>query len=207
MKLIKIEENQLSIGDRLNFNNGPWRDSTTALRPPDCNYLVIGLFTKLVNWHESGPPDVISAKPGEDLPDPRELNAQIPESEWGLDLGGKPRPPWARWRVVVLLDIVNAAILSYGNSTFGMTIAFEQLKQRIEIMRALQGADVMAVVQLRDAPMRTAFGDRRRPHFEVVGWRRFDSSGALRIVDQSANVLQTVSPPTLAEEARDAVQF
>jgi hypothetical protein len=206
MKLVKIDENQLSVGDRLNFNAGVWKDGAAIVRPADCEYLCIGQFVKLVNWRESGPPDVISAKPGKDLPDARELNEKVPREEWGLDLAGKPRPPWQHWRVVVLLDIVNAALFSYGNSTFGTMIAFDQLAQRVEIMRALQGAEVFAVVKLCDALMKTAFGDKRRPFFDVVGWRRFDG-GALRVVDQSQNALRAIAPPTLSEEARDAIPF
>jgi hypothetical protein len=206
-KLFEETSDQLSVGDRLNLNNGSWRDSTATPRPPECQYVVIGVFIKLVHWHESGPPDVIAAAPGEELPDPRDLNAQIPEAEWSIDLSGKPRPPWVRWRVIALLDAVNAALFSYGNSTVGMTVAFEQLQQRIEIMNALRGGEVMAVVQLRDAPMKTQFGDRRRPHFEIVGWRRFDTGGALRIFDQSTTALQVVATPTLEEEARDKVPY
>src|SRR4051794_12728564 len=102
---IKIEETQINVGERLKFADG-WRDSAGILLSAERQFVVLGSMVKLVRWHESGPPDVIAAKPGEDLPEADELNAGIPKEDWSLDFSGNPRPPWARWYVVVLLDAV-----------------------------------------------------------------------------------------------------
>jgi len=51
-------------------------------------------------WKEDSPTD-ITEKP---LPDPETLNAQIPVSEWEEGVDGRPRPPWAHYVVVYLVD-------------------------------------------------------------------------------------------------------
>jgi hypothetical protein len=38
-------------------------------------------------------------------------------------------------------------------------------------MRALRGSRVMPIVNLSERPMKTSFGMRRRPHFEIIGWK------------------------------------
>ena len=203
--VIRIEDNQLHVGERLKFDNG-WRDSALAVLPPEREYVVLGQSTKLVRWMPAGPPDVIAAKPGEELPDIDQLNEAIPRASWSFDLNGKPRPPWAKWFTTVLLDPVDARLLSYGNSTIGTRIGFHELRERIQIMCALKGVEVLAVVQLADALMKTQFGDRRRPRFAITGWRQF-RNGQMRLVDQSANALEVVEPPSLAEEVRDEITY
>ncbi len=82
----------------------------------------------------------------------RHSTRRSPSRSGSLDLNGKPRPPWARWYVVVFLDVASAQLFSYGNSTFGMVNAFHELQQRVQVMGVLQGAEVMPVMaQLRDA--------------------------------------------------------
>ena len=38
-------------------------------------------------------------------------------------------------------------------------------------MRALRGTRVMPVVNLSERPMKTNFGMRTRPHFEIIDWK------------------------------------
>ena len=52
---IRVEDNQLNIGEKLKFDNGTWRDSVGAVPQPDRQYIVLGTMTKLVRWMPSGP--------------------------------------------------------------------------------------------------------------------------------------------------------
>ena len=72
------------------------RDGVTAPSP----MLAVKVDEILRMWKDDRPTD-ITDKP---LPDPDELNAQIPVSEWEEGLDGKPRPPWAHYVVVYLVD-------------------------------------------------------------------------------------------------------
>lgn len=121
------------------------------------------------------------------LPDVDLLNGAVPMSEWELGLDGKPDKPYSMWFAAYLLDPVSAAIFSYLNNTAGCEIAIRRLEGQIKWMRALRGP-VVPLARLADAGMKTQFGPKRRPHFEVQEWRQF---GAGEI---SA---QTVSAPQL----------
>ena len=45
-------------------------------------------------------------------------------------------------------------------------------------MRALRGARVVPVVRLTHRPMKTAFGMKHRPEFEVIEWRQWGGGGS-----------------------------
>src|ERR1700730_15543534 len=73
--------------------------------------LAISVIECLQRWSDKKA-DTITEKP---LPDPEVLNAPIPESEWELDLNGKPKPPWAHTVGVYLVDPATGHIYTYLN--------------------------------------------------------------------------------------------
>jgi hypothetical protein len=204
LPVLKFDDNQISVGERAKFDNGVWSNEAGTALPPERRYLVLGTTRKLVRFHEEGPPDVIAKKPGERLPDPDELNEKIPKKEWLVGLDNKPRPPWAVWYITILLDDSDAQLFTHANCTFGAKIATLKLEDRIAWMCALRGVEALALVQLRDAPMKTSFGIKRRPEFELAGWRKF-ADGALRVADQGAPALKAIEAPSLKEELNDEV--
>jgi hypothetical protein len=117
-------------------------------------------------WKSDRPTD-ITTKP---LPNPDELNAAIPESEWEKDKDGKPRPPWAHHVAVYLVNPETATKYVYCSATTGAHIAFEQLRENVATMRMLRNALVMALVKLSSRPMKTKYKMSERPHFEIIGW-------------------------------------
>jgi hypothetical protein len=130
--------------------------------------LVIAVFEFLQRWSNKKP-DIITEKP---LPDPESLNASIPQSEWELDLNGKPRPPWAHAVGAYLVDPASGAIFTYANSTMGAHMAIDQLREATVVMRSLRGMRVTPLVKLTSRPFKTSFGMRTRPFFEIVEWRK-----------------------------------
>ena len=205
LPVLKIEDYQITVGERAKFDNGIWTNSAGVQLPPERKYVVLGTTRKLVRFHEEGPPDVIAKKPGERLPDVDELNEKIPQNQWLTGLDNKPRAPWSRWFITVFLDVLDAQLYTHANCTFGAKIATMRLEERIDWMTALQAAEVLALIQLRDAPMKTNFGARRRPEFEVIGWRKF-ADGALRIVDQTTPAaLKAIEPPSLEQQLDDTI--
>jgi hypothetical protein len=196
---------RISIGDRLGFN--PWRYSDGSLVPPDRDFIASVEDDKIVRWKGpgGGPPDVIVPDAAGNLPSLDELNAKIPQEQWEIGLDGRPRPPWARWHTVALLDPTEPRICSYGNSTLGMRLAVEDLRDRIDLMAVLQGFEALPVVNLTTAPMNTKYG--KRPSFKVLAWRKF-RGGALQIASGPSNALEEVKPVSLSREmGGDSVPF
>jgi hypothetical protein len=128
---------------------------------------VIGVNTGLQRW-QKGQAETITNKP---LPDPAQLNASIPQSEWEVDLNNKPRPPWEIIYAIYMIDLATGTVYTFVNSTIGARLCFEQLQESVCIMRALRGSRVLPLVKLEQRPMKTGFGMRSRPHLQIVDWR------------------------------------
>jgi hypothetical protein len=114
--------------------------------------------------------ETLVKRPGQPLPSIDELNAKIPEKEWAIGFDNKPRPPWQKSHVVYLLAESSAERFTYLNSTIGARIAVENLRDKVRWMRALRGESVVPRVKLGSAPMRTRFGGKLRPDFEIASW-------------------------------------
>jgi hypothetical protein len=121
----------------------------------------------LQRWKDSRP-EVIDALP---LPNPDDLNSAIPVKEWETGLDGNPRPPWAHTVVAYLIDPSAGGTYTFASPTIGAHIAVDQLRESVATMRILRGARVMPLVNLSERPMKTKFGMKTRPHFEIVDWK------------------------------------
>jgi hypothetical protein len=60
---------------------------------------------------------------------------------------------------------------TFTTSTIGGNIAVTELVSKTKTMRRYRGA-VSPIVALGDAPFRTRYGERRRPHFNIIDWIR-----------------------------------
>jgi hypothetical protein len=168
------------------------RDGVAAPSP----LLVVGVNEILRRWKDGVAEDIV-AKP---LPDPDELNAAIPIQEWEVGVDGKPRPPWAHTVVVYLVNLSTGETYTYAAATVGAHIAFDALKEAVITMRALRGTKCMPLVNLTDRPMKRKFGQGKRPHFEIIGWKNpgEDSSGAIPaqpIAPQLSGPVAAETPP------------
>jgi len=134
-------------------------------------------------------PETIVEQEGVELPSIDEWNDAIPKSAWPIGMDGEPEPPWKRLYILYLLDIATAEIFTFANSTKGARVAVTTLEDRWEWIPALFGnAEIYPLVRPRDAPWRTKWGMRRRPDFEIVGYRKF-ADGVLRRLDPGATAL------------------
>jgi hypothetical protein len=124
------------------------RDGVAAPSP----MLAVKVDEILRRWKDDRPTD-LATKP---LPDPDQLNAAIPVSEWEEGPDGRPRPPWAHYVVVYLVNPATATKYIYTAATVGGHIAVEQLKENVLTMRMLRGARVMPLVALSSKPMKTS---------------------------------------------------
>ena len=148
---------------RWNESEG-WQDRDGVKPPPEL--LAHGVDEFLQRW-KGGIPEKITDKP---LPDPDELNASIPRSEWEKGLTGEPRPPWAHTVAARLVSPATGSFFTFSSATTGAHIAIDQLKESVIGMRMMRGVPVMPRVTLSSRPMKTKFGIKTRPHFDVIGW-------------------------------------
>src|SRR5262249_4126696 len=121
--------------------------------------------------------ELIMKQRGKPLADVDELNEQIPQDEWGDGLDGKPRPPWQRVYLVYLIRLHDASMFTFISGTSGARIAFNKLANQVYNMRVLRGANVAPILKLSAKPMKTKFGVKMRPDFEIVEFREIGGGG------------------------------
>jgi hypothetical protein len=182
---INMEE-RLIHGVVLQCNDGRWFTQDN----PDMSgrrLLALSTGTALQRWCGQESIDTIVGNgKGGGLPDVNELNAAIPRDQWELGLDGQPRPPWQRQYIVYLLDMTDASLFTYINSTVGARIAVTRLIECVGWMRALKGAEVFPVITTDSRPMKTAFGTKMRAEFTIVEWHDFGGEEKPAIEDKSA---------------------
>jgi hypothetical protein len=177
---------------RWNETNG-WTDRD-GLQPPEV-LLVLACTEAAQCWKGKKPVETITTKP---LPDIADLNGTVPTQEWELGLDGRPKAPWVHQVIVYLLNPTDAAFFTYLNSTTGAHIAYNNLRERVITMRALRGTRAVPLVKLGHRPMKTAFGMKHRPEFEIVSWRNLGGDGNAIAGPQTP---QIAGPATAAAKA------
>jgi hypothetical protein len=187
--------------------DGVWscRDGTPI--PENMRLVAPSTTSALQRWEDERPVEIIRKQPGKPLPDLDEKNAEIPEDEWEQGLNGEPRPPWQHVHVVYLLDPRDASVYTYVNGTVGARIAVEKLKDKVKWMRALRGSNVCPIVELAARAMKTKFGVKRRPEFQVVEWRDFGGPAAIAVSSSTPQIGKPVAEPTSKEIFDDSLPF
>jgi hypothetical protein len=161
-----LNSGRLIKGSFLKWNDTAHWIDRDGISPPS-PLLVVAIDEVLQKW-KNNKADIIREKP---LPDPAQLNATVPQSEWERGLDGKARKPWAHTVIVYLVDLNTGGFFTYASPTIGAHIAHDWLNEAVITMRALRGTRVMPIVNLDERPMKTDFGMRRRPHFAIIGWK------------------------------------
>jgi len=170
--------------------NTGWLDRD-GVRPADGPYLLWGLEEGLQCWQNQTVVDEIIDKP---LPDLNELNGSIPQAQWEAGLDGHPRPPYVHQYAIYLLDPNDGQFYTLINSTVGMRMLWESLRERWEVMRHLRGSDVVAVVSLSDRPFRAGkWGIKHRPDLKIE-WRKAGGAGPDKLADPTTRQLPPSEP-------------
>jgi hypothetical protein len=192
-----VTDGKLIKGQILRWNetNG-WTDCD-GLRPPEI-LLVLACTEALQRWKDKKPIETITTKP---LPEIADLNAAVPQQEWEPGLDGKPKPPWVHQVVVYLIDPTSAGFFTFLNSTIGARIAWDHLRERVITMRALRGTRVVPLVKLSHRPMKTNFGMKHRPDFEIVSWRSLGADQAIGATQEQQRIAGPTPNPTSAAVA------
>jgi hypothetical protein len=203
-------------GPILKCVDGRWsvRDGTelTAGEPFLCTGTAVGNQRFIDNVSE-----LILKEPGKPLADVDDLNEQVPQDEWEEGLDGKPRPPWQRVYLIYLVRKHDASSMTFISGTAGARIAFNKLTSQIHNMRIFRGTNVAPLLKLSAKPMKTSFGTKMRPDFEVIEFREIGGGGGQSVPQiespkggsggAAEQVGRPVKPVTIEEEVGDSIPF
>jgi hypothetical protein len=151
-----------------------WTDRDGLPLPSEM--LVIGYCIVLRRWKDSRP----EYKTEQPLPNPEDLNALIPMSEWDIGMDGQPSKPWKYCYVAYLVNLKNGTLYTFAHDTFGAMRCYALLEEQIAVMRMIRGAHVWPIVRLEKRPMKTRGGTliTMRPHLEPIDWREPKGPGS-----------------------------
>jgi hypothetical protein len=202
------EPPQAQGGPLVRFSNqAVWTCNGEPL-PAGREYVGVDIAREVIKWppgdDRGGPIDRIVLGPNEPYPDIKQLNASTSRDQWRVDLNGELVGPWQSQHILYMVDTVTTERLTYATGTVGGAIAIKRLRQCVMDRRAICGvSNIVAVFTLGDANMRTAYGQRRRPHFHVV---RFIALGGEQ-PPALPPAEQTVELPPLKQDLKDDVVF
>jgi hypothetical protein len=196
------------LGPIEKFVDGDWSIGGV---PADPKRRLIAVHTEtwIRRWKDKKVVEEIKTKP---LPDLKELNASIPQSEWEIGLDGGPRKPYERVHRVDFLNLDSGEHSNFVLATTGATIAVERLKDQVRWMRRMRGPNVVPQVTLGWAPFKTGFGMRKRPDFKVVTWFDLGGGSPAAVQAQAPKQLPPVAPaqvkePSTAEDMNDSIPW
>jgi hypothetical protein len=186
------------------------------LLPPDREYMVGKIGREMVKWIDGLPgEESYTLEPGQPFPDVAELNETVPKEEWHEDPSGRMVGPWVAQHVGYLLDVADMSKFRFPTSTVGGAICISAIVQKTNDKRRFEPG-AFPVVRLSNTYMKTRFGGRQRPHFEVVRWISFDDGAPVTLPSPStqpqldnfaekAKGARIVAEPTLKQEMGDEV--
>jgi hypothetical protein len=149
------------------------------------------------------------------------------QNQNGANTKGKPQGPWQRQRLVYFVDLDTMQKYTWPSrvETIGADICVREFREKVRTMRQFRGECVFAVVKLTDTYMPTRFGGRQRPDLLPVRWIKLGpaepalpaptatvlppadvKSESVKTVEPQSGI-QTVEPPSLAEQMNDEVPW
>jgi hypothetical protein len=206
---IQLEPDRIVIGQFYQYidnRNGWLIYESKKPAPKDHELLCLGTRRALQRWVDHRPEIIAEMPNGPPLPDADELNAQVPREQWEVGLSGKPEAPWHKEFIAYALDLRDLMVVTFANHTLGAARAVCDLEGRWDWARALYGDDVRPLLRLSDAPWPTQYGERKRPAFEIAGWRQF-RDGALHVVNHNVLALDAPQPRSLSDQMDDENPF
>jgi hypothetical protein len=199
---------QFIRGQMTKFNDSVYIvDKTEPL--PDEPLIAVGAITAWVHWGKdkngnSKPIEHRVTAAGQIHPDRDDLPDQD-ESLWPLGLDGKPADPWKDTRYLNLINPWTGADYTFVTDSYGGRKGVGILKSKITNVRMAHPRAV-PVVKCTTAPFKTQYGMRKRPEFEVIGWRNTDSTPTImpnepRAIEQVKAKASAEEPPPVTSDA------
>ena len=176
----------------------------------DLELIAADVVRVVQRWEDGKPIETCILEPGEKFPDIKALNDAVPREDWSEGPDGHPRGPWQAQHILYLVDPVTMDRYSYPTGTTGGGIAIRELVDKITLMRMTRGPNLYAVVTLSDTFMKTKWGGRQRPHFNIVKWTRLGAQAGEEVAalpapttPAPAATLVPVQEPPAAKDFND----
>jgi hypothetical protein len=164
------EAERLIKGSLLRFHD--WRflaGKQATVIHPGTQLIALGTVALWQRWEGGKIVEVCVRAPGKLLP-PREDLEHLDAAKWEKDANGMSRDPWQNTRLVYFAHPVSAAMYTFSTSSGGGRSAVSALAGAIKRMRTAH-PNAVPVVELRAEEMRTKFGLKSKPAFDIVGWK------------------------------------
>ena len=158
-------------------------------------FVVTGVVTAWVHWKAGRPIEHKITQTGQGHPWREDLDDDD-KTEWELGIGGVPKDPWKDTRYVYLINPRSGKTYTFVTDTAGGRQAVGELKDAIMTVRQAQ-PNALPVVQLATGSMKTKYGERPRPSFEIVDWRSGTPAAPAQqqIEQQAADADEDGAPP------------
>lgn len=161
-------------------------------------YCGMDIKKEAIRWWDQKITDRIAVESGQQI-DIEKLNADEPN--WEPPKFGVSKGPWVLTYGIYMFDPETGLRLISSNSTAGQSAAYYALRSQVKFRRQYVGQHVAPMIRLASAPMKTKWGLKPRPAFDVVGW--VNAGGA---TDAPAITGPTpVAPITAAEVIKDSI--
>ena len=191
MNLLTIDTEQ-RVHSRLLLKCVDGRWTSEGVDVTGSQLLALHTLRALQRWEAQNVVETIVQAPDGVLPNVDDLNSAIPKSTWELGLDGKPKPPWQLEYVVYLLDVSDASLLTFVNSTFGAKMAYERLTDRgamdaVPFTRCQRNS---SREWLDAKTTKTKTGPKQRPEFTVIDWPDLGAIGKLALESAPPRVIE-----------------
>jgi hypothetical protein len=173
-------------------------DKLSELRT-DTTLVAVDVITAWVHWRGGKPIQHLVTKPGQRHPDQDELPDRD-QNLWEVGLNGDLADPWHDTRYLYLINPATGEEFTFVTETWGGRSAIGDLKAQIANVRCAHPR-ALPIVKLTSGPMKTRFGSgKRKPRFEVVGWRGSENKST--ILPQTQPEQQNVTKLPTSQSSR-----
>jgi hypothetical protein len=194
-----------------------WEARDDRVISDDVRLIVTDIIRKVVKWGlDKGPPEETIIVPyGQPFPDIEGMNDAIPRNQWRQGFNGL-EGRWQPQQNVVLLNPLTMEVFTFITSTKGGFAAIRELVDKVKAMRKYRGPGVSPIVILGNKPMRTKYGERRRPDFNIIDWVGMRGTGGVDTQPalpapngpvSAGRIGASVAPVTLHKEMNDEIPF
>lgn len=172
---------RLIKGTKLKYTNeGTWEDNDDNVIEADHEFVAVELLRAVQKWIDQHPTVTRIMAPDEPFPDVNELNDAAPSEEW-TEKFGKRVGPWQRCWAVYLLDPKTMRIYTWPTDTVGGHQAVRDLREQTGMARSMHGDSVYPRVRLGSTHMKTQYGGRQRPEFDILGFEKLGGGGGQKL--------------------------
>jgi hypothetical protein len=184
--------NGLVRGVLTKFLDGVYKANKTETLPDGTCLIALDVVTCWVCWKGGKPVEHRVTQPGQTHPDRDDLPDQD-ESLWEAGLNGEPSDPWRNTRYLYLIHPHTGMRFCFVTDSVGGRMAISNLKDQIANVRYAQ-PNAVPLVKLSSVPMKTRFGMKTRPSFEVIEWRGKATGGAPAQITSHAEAIKQAAP-------------